>query len=176
MRGLLFALGWLFCAEAHAAPSRHLGRLSWLIGAWSFEDRATPAAGFDYVEHGERVCAWALDHRYIECVSSGRTERGQRTYRHFWTWNEDTGRVELVSFFGNTSARGFAFGAISTDGRTIVLTTEPETEDGVSATFRYIIHFDGEASYSWESSRRLGDEGSDQWTTRFIDRAVRLGQ
>ncbi len=160
-------------ALAQDAPS--LDRLDWMIGTWRFEDRAMPAAGFDYAEAGERICTRVLDGRYIQCISTGHTEQSQRTYIHYWTWNDAQARFELISLFGNTPVRSLAYGTVSEDGRVIELSDDPYDEDGSLFQSHYRIEYDGLGSFVWESRRGPAGEAPLD-AVRFREESTRLNE
>lgn len=169
---LLLGLVISFAAVLPAAAEPSIRDLSWLIGRWSFEDRSTPATGYDYAESGVRECAWALDDRYIRCESRGVSKGKTRTYVFYLGFNSETGRFEMLSLFGNTPARALYEISVSEGGRRLDMVSSYD-EDGQPRRTWGVLTYDGSSSYVWESTSGPAN-AAQRPPTRFIDTVRRL--
>jgi|GEM_PF-3464484 len=148
-------------------------QLSWLIGTWQFDDRAMPAAGYDYQETGTRTCIYVFDRRYIQCTSVGHSGTHTRTYAHFWTWNEQSERIEMLSMFGNLPIRPVATGYLEDEGHTVILESDQYEDEGHIYTSLYEIRYDGEGGMIWQSRRKSVD-AEPETAVRFHEAAMKI--
>ena len=165
---------YLLVAFAVAAAEPSIADLDWMIGDWTFEDRATEAAGFKYEERGTRSCRWAMRHQYIRCESQGGTTARPRTYVNYFNYNPAEKRFEMVSMWSNHPPKDIRAGQATPSRREVVLRQlRPERDDdGIVKQSWAVLKFDGDATWTWESGSRM-DGSQEDGPVRFRDVAVR---
>lgn len=178
MKNIIFGIAiWLLAtASATAAESASkptIRDLDRLIGIWEFEDAATENAGYEYVETGTRICAYALDDKYIRCESKGKAKDKERTYVFYFNYNDADERFEMLSMFGNYSRKILYHLTVSEDGRRIDLTTGPNPEEDEIERSWATISFQSDDQFTWESRLNKGGDLPDHWPVTFRETARR---
>lgn len=164
-------------AAPSATPSQAqpdpLSPLDGLLGRWTFEDRSTAEAGFDYVERGTRVCERAIKDSYVVCRSVSEGPR-PREYHFFFNYNDIDKRFEMIALFSNWGRKMRYDVRVFDGGRRLELVADaqvrPDRVDRSWATIRV----ESDSRIVWETRRNRSDRLPDDWPVITREVATRI--
>jgi hypothetical protein len=149
-------------SPAGPQPTSPLSLLDGLLGRWSFEDRSTPDAGFDYVERGTRTCVRAMMDAYVVCrnISEGPQPREDQFFSNY---NEVDQRFEMIALFSNWGRKMRYDVRVLDGGKRLDLVADPLVRpDRVDRSWA-TIRIENEDRIVWETRRNRSDRTPDHW-------------
>ena len=155
------------------AQSHPLSLLDGLLGRWTFEDRSTPEAGFDYVERGTRTCERAIQDAYLVCRNTSEGPQ-PREYQFFFNYNDIDKRFEMIALFSNWGRKMRYDVRVFDGGKRLELVADPLVRPDRVDRGWATIRIENENRIVWETRRNRSDRPPDDWPVITRDVATRV--
>jgi len=90
-------------ALSYCLPAQSIKDLDFLVGTWDTHEVIYEGTPKEYIETGERVCAYYMDSTYIKCETKGLRKGKPRTYAFLFNYDAQKKHFQLLKIFGDYS-------------------------------------------------------------------------